>query len=129
MARFDASVPFAATRTHLLSAVAWSVVWLAALAFGVGLFRGLNTSLDVLFGGAVVLLPTLWVAMNLTSGRSIFGPVWLGLARYTLAGVGFAALFAVRPNSQPLAVLAGSGAALVLPSVLLFWRQRSGERR
>ena len=129
MARFDASVPFAATRTHLLSAVAWSVVWLAALAFGVGLFRGLNTSLDMLFGGAVVLLPTLWVAMNLTSGRSIFGPVWLGLARYTLAGVGFAALFAVRPNSQPLAVLAGSGAALVLPSVLLFWRQRSGEKR
>jgi len=129
LARFDASVPFAATRTHLLSAVAWSVVWLAALAFGVGLFRGLNTSLDMLFGGAVVLLPTLWVAMNLTSGRSIFGPVWLGLARYTLAGVGFAALFAVRPNSQPLAVLAGSGAALVLPSVLLFWRQRSGERR
>jgi hypothetical protein len=127
LARFDASVPFAATRTHLLSAVAWSVVWLAALAFGVGLFRGLNTSLDMLFGGAVVLLPTLWVAMNLTSGRSIFGPVWLGLARYTLAGVGFAALFAVRPNSQPLAVLAGSGAALVLPSVLLFWRQRSGE--
>ena len=129
MARFDASVPFAATRTHLLSAVAWSVVWLVALAFGVGLFRGLNTSLDMLFGGAVVLLPTLWVAMNLTSGRSIFGPVWLGLARYTLAGVGFAVLFAVRPNSQPLVVLAGSCAALVLPSVLLFWRQRGGERR
>ena len=105
------------------------MVWLAALAFGVGLFRGLNTSLDMLFGGAVVLLPTLWVAMNLTSGRSVFGPVWLGLARYTLAGVGFAVLFTVRPSSQPLAVLAGSGAALVLPSVLLFWRQRSGERR
>ena len=129
MASFDASVPFAATRMHLLSAVAWSVVWLAALAFGVGLFRGLYTSLDMILGGAVVLLPTLWVAMNLTSGRSIFGPVWLGLARYTLAGVGFAALFAVRPNSQPLAVLAGSVAALVLPSLLLFWRQRSGERR
>ncbi|GIR70081.1 MAG: hypothetical protein CM15mP74_13320 [Halieaceae bacterium] len=82
----------------------WSAVWLAGLAFGVGFLRGLDTSLDMLLGGAVVLLPTLWVAMNLTSGRSIFGPVWLGLARYTLAGVGFAALFAVRPNSQPLAV-------------------------
>ena len=129
MAKFDASVPFAATRAHLFSAVAWAAVWLAALAFGVGLFRGLNTSLDMLLGGAVVLLPTLWVALSLTSGRSIFGPAWLGLARYTLAGVGFAVLFAVRPNSHPLAVLVGSGAALVLPSVLLFWRQRSGERR
>ena len=129
MARLDASVPFAATRTHLLSAVLWSAVWLASLAFGVGFLRGLDTSLDMLLGGAVVLLPTLWVAISLTSGSSIFGPVWLGLARYTLAGVGFAALFAVRPSSQPLAVLAGSGAALVLPPLLLFWRQRSGEKR
>ena len=114
---------------HLLSAVLWSAVWLASLAFGVGFLRGLDTSLDMLLGGAVVLLPTLWVAISLTSGHSIYGPVWLGLARYTLAGVGFAALFAVRPSSQPLAVLVGSGAALVLPSVLLFWRQRSGEKR
>jgi hypothetical protein len=112
-----------------LSAVVWSAVWLTSLAFGVGFFRGLDTSLDMLLGGAVVLLPTLWVAISLTSGRSIFGPVWLGLARYTLAGIGFAALFAVRPSSQPLAVLAGSGAALVLPSVVLFWRQRGGEKR
>ena len=107
----------------------WSAVWLTSLAFGVGFFRGLDTSLDMLLGGAVVLLPTLWVAISLTSGRSIFGPVWLGLARYTLAGIGFAALFAVRPNSHPLAVLVGSGAALVLPSVVLFWRQRGGEKR
>ena len=129
MARLDASVPLAATRMYLLSAVLWSAVWLASLAFGVGFLRGLDTSLDMLLGGAVVLLPTLWVAISLTSGHSIYGPVWLGLARYTLAGVGFAALFAVRPSSQPLAVLVGSGAALVLPSVLLFWRQRSGEKR
>ena len=107
----------------------WSAVWLAGLALGVGFLRGLDTSLDMLLGGAVVLLPTLWVAISLTSGHSIYGPVWLGLARYTLAGVGFAALFAVRPSSQALAVLAGSGAALVLPSVLLFWRQRSSEKR
>ena len=106
MARLNASVPFAATRTHLLSAVVWSAVWLAGLTLGVGFLRGLDTSLDMLLGGAVVLLPTVWVAMSLTSGHSIFGPVWLGLARYTLAGVGFAALFAVRPSSQPLAVLA-----------------------
>ena len=100
LARLNASVPFAATRTHLLSAVVWSVVWLAGLALGVGFSRGLDTSLDMLLGGAVVLLPTLWVAMSLTSGHSIFGPVWLGLARYTLAGVGFAALFAVRPTAS-----------------------------
>ena len=73
---------------------------------------------------AVVLLPTLWVAVSVTSGHSAVNPALMGLARYTLAGLGFAALFALRPTSEPLPVLAGSMASLVLPSVLLLWRQR-----
>lgn len=77
-----------------------------------------------MLGGTIVLLPTLWVAVSLTSGRSAVNPALMGLARYTLAGIGFAALFSLRPNSDPLPVLAGSLAALVLPSVFLMWRQR-----
>ena len=105
-----------------------TALWLVGLAVGVGLFRGFSTFLDMLLGGTVVLLPTLWVAVSLTSGRSVFGPVWLGLARYSLAGIGFAALFALRPTSDPLSVLAGSGIAVVLPSLMLLRRQHDGEK-
>ena len=94
------------------------------LALLVGFLQGLEASIDIVLGGTIVLLPTFWVAVSLTSGRSVVNPALMGLARYTLAGMGFAALFSLRPDSDPLAVLAGSLAALVLPSVVLMWRQR-----
>ena len=132
MAKWNASAPFSTTRTHLLSAVRSTAALLIGLALLAGFLRGLETLIDVVLGGAIVLLPTLWVAFSLTSGRSALHPALLGLGRYTLAGVGFAALFSLRPNSEPLPVLAGSMAALLLPSVLLVWRQKqtntAGER-
>ena len=124
MAKLNASAPFATTRTHLMSAVTSTVALVLGLALLAGFLRGLQTFLDIVLGGAVVLLPTLWVAVSVTSGRSAVSPVLMGLARYTLAGIGFAALFALRPSSEPLPVLVGSMASLVLPSALLMWRQR-----
>ena len=104
-----------------MTSTAALVLGLALLA---GFLRGPQTFFDIVLGGAVVLLPTLWVAVSVTSGRSVVSPALVGLARYTLAGIGFAALFALRPNSEPLPVLVGSMASLVLPSALLMWRQR-----
>ena len=89
-----------------------------------GVFRGFNTSLDMLLGAAVVLLPSAWVASSLTSGRSVISPIWLGLARYSLAAAGFAVLFVLRPGSEPLSVLAGSALALVLSPAVVVWHQR-----
>ena len=132
MAKRDASAPFSTTRTQLLSVVRSTAALLIGLALLAGFLRGLETLIDVVLGSAIVLLPTLWVAFSLTSGRFALHPALLGLARYTLAGIGFAALFSLRPNSEPLLVLAGSMAALLLPSVLLVWRQKqtdtAGER-
>lgn len=107
-----------------MSAVTSTAALVLGLALLAGFLRGLQTFLDIVLGGAVVLLPTLWVAVSVTSGRSAVSPVLMGLARYTLAGIGFAALFALRPSSEPLPVLVGSMASLVLPSALLMWRQR-----
>ena len=42
----------------------------------------------MLLGAAIVLLPSVWVAMSLTSGRALISPVWMGFVRYTLAGGG-----------------------------------------
>jgi hypothetical protein len=80
----------------------------------------------MLLGALIVLLPSVWVALSLTSGSRVISPAWMGLARFGLAAVGFAALFAVRPDSGPMTVLAGSALALVLPPVWLHCRDRAG---
>ena len=38
------------------------------LALVVGFLQGLEASIDIVLGGTIVLLPTLWVAVSLTSG-------------------------------------------------------------
>ena len=113
------SVPFAATRTHLLSAVA-----VCGMARCSGVW-GRPFSRAQYFSGHVIRWRCGATAHPLGGdepdlGALYFGPVWLGLARYTLAGVGFAALFAVRPNSQPLAVwLAVARAGVAIGATVL----------
>ena len=105
-----------------------TAVFLGCAALITGIFRGFITSLDMLLGAAIVLLPSVWVAMSLTSGRSLISPVWMGFVRYTLAGIGFAALFALRPASEPLPVMAGSVIGVIGPPLILAWQQRQREK-
>ncbi len=106
-----------------MRAVVTTAIVVLGVALAVGGFRGFPFSLDMLLGAAVVLVPSVWVALSLTSGRSLLGPIWLGLMRYTLAAAGFAMLFALRPGSDPLAVIAGSAMTLLLSSALVGWFQ------
>ena len=128
MARHVASAPFATTRKRLMSAVVITAMCLMGVAVVAGVFWGFQTSLDMLMGAAVILVPSVWVAASLTSGRSVMSPIWMGLARYSLAAVGFAMVFALRPESGPVAVLAGSALALLLPPLMVVWQQRRLDR-
>jgi len=119
LAKHAVSGPFATTRKRLLKAVLMTMMLVSVAAGVAGALHGVRISLDMLLGAAVVLLPSGWVAVSLTSERSVLSPIWLGLARYSLATLGFAALFTVRPGSDPVAVLAGSAIALFLPSVMM----------
>lgn len=123
MANQASTTPFAATRTRLLVALGWAAVWVVGLALVAGALWGFHITQDMLLGAMIVLLPSVWVALSLTSGSRAFSPVWMGLARFGLAALGFAALFAVRPDSGPTTVLAGSALALALPPV---WLHRLG---
>ena len=111
-----------------MSAVAATAMFLAGVAMVAGVFQGFHTSLDMLMGAAVILVPSVWVAASLTSRRSVISPIWVGLARYSMAAVGFAMVFALRPESGPVAVLAGSALALLLPPFMLVWHQRRLDR-
>ena len=119
LAKHAASGPFATTRKRLLKAVLITMMFVSGAAGVAGAIHGVRIALDMLLGAVVVLLPSGWVAVSLTSERSVLSPIWLGLARYSLATLGFAALFSVRPGSDPVAVLAGSAIALFLPSVVM----------
>jgi hypothetical protein len=126
LAKHAVSGPFATTRKRLLKAVMTTMVCVCVVAGGIGVKAGAHVSLDMVLGAIVVLAPSGWMVLSLTSERSTVSPVWLGVARYGLATVGFAALFAIRPTSDPLAVLAGSAMALFLPSALIANNNWSG---
>ena len=124
LARFAASGPFEGTRTRLLYATGVAAVIIAAAAVLAGVVRGFDVGLDLVLGALVVLVPSFWVALSLTARRSAGSAVWMGLARYTAAAVGFALLFALRPSSSPGMVLLGSILALLIPPIALARRQR-----
>lgn len=126
MAEHAFSGPFATTRKRLLKAVFATTLIICVAAAVAGAIYGVHISLDMLLGAVVVLLPTGWVALALTSARSKLSPIWLGLARYSLAALGFATLFAMRPGSHPLAVLAGSAMGVFLPTALVAKSKWSG---
>jgi hypothetical protein len=127
LAKHAVSGPFATTRKQLLKAVTITMVCVCVLAGGIGVKAGVHIFLDMVLGAIVVLAPSGWMVLSLTSERSAVSPAWLGVARYGLAAVGFAALFAIRPTSDPLAVLAGSAVALFLPSALIANNKWSGQ--
>jgi hypothetical protein len=108
----------------LLYATGAAAVIITAVAAFAGVLRGFDGGLDLVLGALVVLVPSCWVALSLTIRRSASGAVWMGLARYTAAAVGFALLFALRPSSSPEMVLLGSILALLIPPIVLAWQQR-----
>ena len=127
MAKFAATGPFGGTRKRLLRATGVAAIIIALLSVLAGAMRGFDGGLDLGLGALVVLAPSFWVALSLTARGSGGGAVWMGLARYAGAAVGFALLFALRPSSSPGMVLLGSMLALLIPPIVLAWQQRPSE--
>ena len=107
----------------------WSVAIALGLAIAIGSIWGFQLASDVIFGATIVLLPNLWSILQISSQRVAWGSVWIGVARYSLAALGFAVLFTLRPYSAPLMVLLGSAVILFLPPILLGWRLQEHEQR
>ena len=108
----------------MLYATGAAAAVIAAVAVLAGVLRGFDGGLDLVLGAVVVLVPSFWVALSLTTRRSASGAVWLGLVRYTATAIGFALLFALRPSSSAEMVLLGSILALLIPPIVLAWQQR-----
>ena len=107
----------------------WSVAVAVGLAVVIGIIWGFKLVPDIVFGATVVLLPNLWSILRITSEKDAWGSVWIAVARYSLASLGFAVLFVFRPYSAPLMVLLGSAIILFLPSILLGWKLHEHEQK
>ena len=107
----------------------WSVAIAVGLAVAIGSIWGFRLASDIIFGATIVLLPNLWSILRISSQRVGWGPVWIAVARYSLAALGFAVLFTLRPYSAPLMVLLGSVVILFLPPILLGWELQQHEQQ
>ena len=111
--------PVVTTRANLFMALMYSALIILLLGSAVGFFWGIKVMYDLLLGAVIICVVSAWTALRITSDKSLMSPILMGMARYSLVGLGFAMLFMVRPNSMLLAVLAGSSLALALPIFLL----------
>ena len=93
----------------------------AAVAVMIGLIARWGTAVEFIVGALVVVGPNLWVATRGFRSAHVGGAIALALSKYVLAGLGFAAWFALRPNSDATAVLAGSAVALLAIPIAVYF--------
>lgn len=106
------SNPSENTRNLLFRSLSWVVT--VALLVGVvtSVAFGVSAAMAWIAGVLVVVLPDIWLAQQLTSGKHPI-PVVLGLSKYVLSGAGFAVLFALRPETPVLWVMLGAVTTIV----------------
>lgn len=108
--------------------MSWVALVTGVLAVGVLVIYGTLASADFVLGAAIVLTPNLWLAVKVTGHRWVANAALVAVTKYTLSGTGFAVLFALRPDSNALAVFAGSAVALfALPVAVAASKQTTVE--
>jgi len=106
------SNPSENTRNLLFRSLKWVVT--VALLVGVvtSVAFGVSAAMAWMAGVLIVLLPDIWLAQQLTSGKHPI-PIVLGLSKYVLSGAGFAVLFALKPETPVLWVMLGAVTTMV----------------
>ena len=104
--------PFGAVKRRAVTALLISAAITLVLAGMTAIMVDLGAALDLFFGGLVVILPQWWLAHQLGSRRWAAKPALLAAAKYSLTGVGFAALFALKQEVNGLAVITGAVMAI-----------------
>lgn len=112
MTRRFVADPFGAVKRRAVTALLISAAITLVLAGMTAITVDLGAALDLFFGGLVVILPQWWLAHQLGSRRWAAKPALLAVAKYSLTGVGFAALFALKQEVNGLAVITGAVMAI-----------------
>lgn len=106
------SNPSENTRNLLFRSLKWVVTVALLVGAAISAAFGVSAATAWMAGVLVVVLPDIWLAQQLTSGKHTI-PVVLGLSKYVLSGAGFAVLFALKPETPVLWVMLGAITTMV----------------
>ena len=116
----------ASVRRQLLRALCWSSASVCLAAAVAMLWQGYEIATAVLLGGIIVLAPNGWMALRVARLEGHRVASQLALAKFALCGLGFALLFALKPDISAPAALCGAGLALVaLPTYMVLDQQKT----
>ncbi|MBT6264615.1 MAG: hypothetical protein HOI91_07810, partial [Halieaceae bacterium] len=105
--------PMGTLRKELQVAVVCSTLCLLVCAAAFGFIVGWEAAKAVLLGGAVILVPSVWIAKHVASVRGAQYATVVALVKLPLCGLGFALLFVLKPEIHAFAVFTGAATVLL----------------
>ena len=116
-------------RQGVIRAFCWSLGCTALVALAVAAGWGLGAAIAVLMGGVIVLVPNGWLGIRVSSHDGYRTATPVALLKFTLCGLGFGVLFALRPEVSAPGVFLGASVALVALPVTTVLAQQQGQRQ
>jgi hypothetical protein len=103
----------ATVRRQLQVAVFCSALCLMVCMAAFGFIVGWEVAKAVFLGGAVILVPSVWLAKQVASVRGAQHAMVVALVKLPLCGLGFALLFVLKPEIHAFAVFTGAATVLL----------------
>ena len=103
----------APVRQQLKSALLYSTLCLAVCTVGFGLTEGFEAAQAAFMGGAIILIPSGWLAHKVASARGPHYAMASAMVKFALCGLGFALVFVLKPEIHAFAVFAGAATILL----------------
>jgi hypothetical protein len=116
-------------RQGVIRAFCWSLGCTALVALAAAAGWGMGAATAVLMGGVIVLVPNGWLGIRVSSHDGYRTATQVALLKFTLCGLGFGVLFALRPEVSAPGVFLGASVALVALPVTTALAQQQGQRQ
>jgi hypothetical protein len=114
----------APVRQQLKSALLYSALCLVICIVGFGFAEGFEAAKAAFIGGAIILVPSGWLAHRVASTQGAQYATAVALVKFSLCGLGFALLFVLKPSIHAFAVFIGAATVLLALPIATGMAQR-----
>ncbi|MDG0991806.1 MAG: ATP synthase subunit I [Luminiphilus sp.] len=124
MNKYRPQNPMAPVRQQLKSALLYSALCLVICIVGFGFAEGFEAAKAAFIGGAIILVPSGWLAHRVASTQGAQYATAVALVKFSLCGLGFALLFVLKPSIHAFAVFIGAATVLLALPIATGMAQR-----